>query len=115
MLLIGPMTRMCASPPQVMHSYYDVKLFLGVVVNSHALHSPPCSENMWFVQEVVWLRRFLQCLSITAHAKEVVLLYLDSTSALAYAKHPKYHGKAKHIEIQYHYIRDMVSQGEVIL
>ena len=67
------------------------------------------------VQEVVWLRRFLQCLGITAHAKEVVLLYSNSTTALAYAKHPKYHGKAKHIEFRYHYIRDMVSQREVIL
>ena len=57
----------------------------------------------------------MQRLGITAHAVEVVLLYSDSTSALAYAKHPKYHGKAKHIEVRYHYIRDMVSQGEVIL
>jgi hypothetical protein len=67
------------------------------------------------VQEAVWLRRFLQRLGVTAHTKDVVLLYSDSTSALAYAKYPKYHGKAKHIELQYHYIRDMVSQGEMIL
>uniref|UniRef100_A0A2N9HH17 Integrase catalytic domain-containing protein n=1 Tax=Fagus sylvatica TaxID=28930 RepID=A0A2N9HH17_FAGSY len=67
------------------------------------------------VQEAVWLRRFLQCLGVTAHAEDAVLLYSDSTSALAYAKDPKYHGKAKHIEFRYHYIRDMVSQGEVIL
>ena len=26
-------------------------------------------------------------------------------------KKPKYYGKAKHIEIRYNYIRDMVSQG----
>uniref|UniRef100_A0A2N9F7V6 Integrase catalytic domain-containing protein n=1 Tax=Fagus sylvatica TaxID=28930 RepID=A0A2N9F7V6_FAGSY len=67
------------------------------------------------VQEAVWLRRFLQRLGVTAHAEDAVLLYSDSTSALAYAKDPKYHGKAKHIELRYHYIRDMVSQGEVIL
>ena len=67
------------------------------------------------VQEAVWLRRFLQRLGVTAHAKNVLLLYSDSRSALAYAKDPKYHGKVKHIEFRYHYIRDMVSQGEVIL
>jgi hypothetical protein len=67
------------------------------------------------VQEAVWLRRFLQRLSVTAHAEDAILLYSDSTSALAYAKDPKYHGKAKHIEFWYHYIRDMVSQGEAIL
>lgn len=36
-------------------------------------------------------------------------------AALQYAKDPKYHGRTKHIEIRYHYIRDMVKQGEVIL
>jgi hypothetical protein len=61
------------------------------------------------VQETVWLRRFLQRLGVTAHAEDVVLLYYDSTSALAYAKNPKYHEKAKHIKFRYNYIRDMVS------
>ena len=56
------------------------------------------------VQEAVWLRRFLQCLGVTAHAEDVVLLYSDSTSTIAYAKDPKYHGKAKYIELRYHYI-----------
>ena len=56
------------------------------------------------VQEVVWLRRFLQLLGVTTHVKDVVLLYSNSTSALVYAKDPKYHGKAKHIEFRYHYI-----------
>ena len=61
------------------------------------------------VQEAVWLRRFLQRLgvTVTAHAEDVVLLYSNSTSALAYAKDSKYHGKAKHIELRYHYIRDV--------
>ena len=67
------------------------------------------------VQEAVWLRRFLQRLSISDHAAEAVLVYCDSTSAIAYAKDPKYHGKSKHIGIRYHYIRDMVAQGEVVL
>jgi hypothetical protein len=40
------------------------------------------------VQEAVWLRRFLQHLGVTAHAEDVVLLYFDNTSALAYAKKP---------------------------
>ena len=56
------------------------------------------------VQEAIWLRRFLQRLGATAHAEDVVLLYSDGTSALAYAKDLKYHGKAKHIEFRYHYI-----------
>ena len=56
------------------------------------------------VQEAIWLRRFLQRLGVTTHAEDAVLLYSDITSVLAYAKDPKYHGKAKHIEFRYHYI-----------
>ena len=67
------------------------------------------------VQEAIWLRRFLRHLGSSPHGDEAVLIYSDSTSALAYAKDPKYHGKSKHIDIRHHYIRDMVAQGEVVL
>ena len=63
------------------------------------------------VQEAIWLKRFLQCLGITTHYEEVVTLYYDSIAALEYAKDPKYHKKSKHIEIKYHFIRDMVVRG----
>ena len=67
------------------------------------------------MQEVVWLKRFSQRLGITTHSKEAVTLYSDSTATLAYAKDPKYHGKSKHIEIKYHFIRDMVMLSEVVM
>jgi len=67
------------------------------------------------VQEVVWLRRFLQHLEIVRDALDPLTIHCDSTAALAYAKDPKYHGRTKHIDIQYHYIRDMVAQKEVVL
>jgi len=67
------------------------------------------------VQEAVWLRRFLRRLGQWPHVDDAVLIYSDSTSAIAYAKDPKYHGKSKHIDIRHHYIRDMLAQGEVVL
>jgi hypothetical protein len=44
-----------------------------------------------------------------------MIIHCDSTTALAYAKDPKYHGKTKHIDIQYHYIHDVVTHKEVVL
>ena len=44
-----------------------------------------------------------------------VTIYSDSMATFAYAKDPKYHGKTKHIEIKYHYIRDIVAKKEVFL
>ena len=67
------------------------------------------------VQEGVWLKMFLHSLSFLPQGNKVVLVYCDNTSALAYAKDPKYYGKSKHIDICHHYIWDMVAQGEVTL
>ncbi|KAK2990734.1 hypothetical protein RJ640_003802 [Escallonia rubra] len=36
-------------------------------------------------------------------------------AALDFVKDPKYHGKAKHIGLRYHFIRTLVAQGEVIM
>ena len=58
------------------------------------------------------MKRFLQCIGITAHSEEVVTSYFDSTAALAHAKDPKCHGKSKH---KYHFIRDTVARGEVVM
>ena len=44
-----------------------------------------------------------------------ITIYSDNMAALAYAKDPKYHRKTKHIEIKYHYIRDMVAKKKVFL
>lgn len=61
------------------------------------------------VQEVVWLRRFLKHLDIGKDTSDPVTIFCDSMAALAYAKDSKYHGRTKHIDIRYHYIRDMVA------
>ena len=36
-------------------------------------------------------------------------------ATLAYAKDSKYHGKTKHIQIKYHFIRDLITQNEAVL
>ena len=35
-------------------------------------------------------------------------LYCDGNSAVFLAKNPAYHSKMKHIDVQYHFVRDMV-------
>ena len=39
----------------------------------------------------------------------------DSSSAIFLAKNPAYHSKTKHIDVQYHFVRDMVEQNRVLL
>ena len=67
------------------------------------------------IQEAIWLRKFLQDMGVVKIAFDPVTLYCDSKAALAYAKDPKYHGKTKHIQIRYHFARDIITQNEVVL
>ena len=43
------------------------------------------------------------------------VIYEDNQSAIAMTKNPQFHGKAKHIAIKYHFIREQVNNGTVQL
>jgi hypothetical protein len=42
-------------------------------------------------------------------------LYTDSQSAISLAKNPGHHQRTKHIDIQYHYVREQVQLGATSL
>ena len=67
------------------------------------------------IKEAVWLRRFLQHFEIVKTTSEPMTIYYDNMAMLAYAKDPKYHGNVKHIQIRYYFVRDMITQNEVVL
>ncbi|GKC52346.1 hypothetical protein Tco_1075091 [Tanacetum coccineum] len=43
------------------------------------------------------------------------VLFCDNQSAIYLVKNPVFHGRAKHIKIRYHYIRELVSKGMLSL
>jgi hypothetical protein len=45
--------------------------------------------------------------------KDVV--YEDNQGAIALAKNPEYHARTKHIDIQYHFVRECVENGRITL
>ena len=47
--------------------------------------------------------------------QQAVRLDCDSQSAIFLAKNPAYHSKTKHIDVQYHFVRDMVEENKVLL
>lgn len=61
----------------------------------------------------IWLRNVLS--QITDAEVSPVVLYVDNKSAIDLAKNPVFHGRSKHIDIRYHFIRDCVERGEVII
>ena len=63
------------------------------------------------VQEVVWLRRFFEHLSIAKNIKGPMILYCDSQALITYTNDPKYHSKTKHMAMKYNFVRDVVENG----
>ena len=63
-------------------------------------------------KEVVWLHRL--CSEI-GFKHQVVRIDCDSQSAIFLVKNLAYHSKMKHIDVQYHFIRDMVESKKVLL
>jgi len=44
-----------------------------------------------------------------------LLIRADNQSCIALARNPEFHARTKHIDIQYHFIREKVEGGEVAL
>ncbi len=57
-------------------------------------------------QEAVWLRNLLSDLGVSLD--EPTALMEDNQGAIAIAKNPIAHARRKHIDIQYHYIREAI-------
>ena len=64
-------------------------------------------------QEAVWMRQLLSDLG-----REVVgatTIQEDNQSAICMAKSPQFHGRAKHIDIKFHFVREQVNEGKIKL
>jgi transposase InsO family protein len=63
--------------------------------------------------QAIWLDNLMQELMIKKEG--VVELFMDNKSAISLAKHPVAHGRSKHIETRYHFLRDQVTKGRLKL
>ena len=63
-------------------------------------------------KETIWLQRLY---SSFRFVQIVVRLDCDSQSAICMATNPSYHNKTNHIDMKYHFVRDMVEEKKVLL
>lgn len=64
------------------------------------------------VKEALWLRGLLGDLGVT---QERVSLMCDSQSAIHLAKNQVHHARTKHIDVRYHFVRDVIEEGRISL
>ena len=63
--------------------------------------------------EAVWMRKLLY--DLFDLQLDATCIYCDNQSCVKLLENPVFHDKSKHIEIKYHYIRDMVQRGALKL
>ncbi|GJT70411.1 ribonuclease H-like domain-containing protein [Tanacetum coccineum] len=108
--------------PLYTHVYFRLLCFspvrnfcLGLLNATH-----PCSRSSAEVEyrgvanivaEIVWLRNLLH--ELHSPLSTATLVYCDNVSAVYMSVYPVQHQRTKHIAIDIHFVRDMVTAGQV--
>ena len=61
-------------------------------------------------KEAVWLRGLFVELS---GVSSCITIFCDSQSVICLTKDQMFHERTKHIDVRYHYVRDVIAQGEI--
>ncbi|XP_062205169.1 secreted RxLR effector protein 161-like [Phragmites australis] len=61
--------------------------------------------------QVLWLRSLLG--DLTGEELTAVKLFVDNKSAVALMKNLVFHGRSKHIDTKFHFIRECVQEGQI--
>ncbi|KAL8154924.1 hypothetical protein AgCh_000328 [Apium graveolens] len=63
--------------------------------------------------QVIWLQRVLS--HITGSKTGPVTVYIDNRSVVDLAQNPVFHVRSKHIDLRYHFIRDCLDKGLIVI
>jgi hypothetical protein len=61
----------------------------------------------------IWLRRILEEVKYTQQGP--IMLFCDNSSTIKLSKNPVLHGRSKHIDVRFHFLRDLTKEGKVEL
>ena len=67
------------------------------------------------VKESIWLQAIFVDLGAKRQVEMVPHICVDNQGALALAKNPQFHARTKHMDIQYHYVREHVQNKQIAL
>lgn len=63
--------------------------------------------------QAIWLRKILEELQFKQ--QEATLIYCDSSSTIKLSRNPVLHGRSKHIDVKYHFLRDLTKEKVIDL
>ena len=63
--------------------------------------------------QAMWMKRVLRNLTHTQDSSTIIMC--DNSSTIKLSKNPVMHGMSKHIRVRFHFLRDLVKDGEIEL
>ena len=96
--------------------FYDGFILIErVVLREGMFEGEVCMALTQAAKETIWLRQLMSELGFQTTIRKPTIVYEDNQSAIALAKNPVYHARTKHIDVQYHFIRNKVESKEIEL
>lgn len=65
------------------------------------------------VCQAVWMKRILMVLGYVGTQKTDI--YCDNSSTIRLSKNPVLHGRSKHIDVRFHFLRNLSAEGVISL
>eukprot|EP00253_Pinus_taeda_P006736 PITA_06736 len=120
--IVGSLMYLTATRPDIMFAVSLISRFMERPNEAHWQKQPIVALSTREAEYVaatiaacqaIWMRRMLRSLG-QEHAKARVI-FCDNSSAIALSNNSVFHKRTKHIDTRFHYIRELVSNGEIVL
>ncbi|PHT33983.1 hypothetical protein CQW23_25783 [Capsicum baccatum] len=106
------------------HIYSDISYSVGVVSrfmsNPSKHHFRAAKRILHYIAgtlehacQCIWLRRILA--DLNQKQEKEMEIYCDNKSTIAMTKNPAFHRRTKHIDIRFHFIRELVEKEEIMM
>ncbi|XP_045809810.1 uncharacterized mitochondrial protein AtMg00810-like [Trifolium pratense] len=63
--------------------------------------------------QAIWLSRLIA--HISSDIKECITIFCDNSSSIKLSRNPVMHGRSKHIDVRFHFLRDLTKDGKIQL
>ncbi|BBH05256.1 Protein of unknown function D, partial [Prunus dulcis] len=64
------------------------------------------------IKEAIWMLGLIEDLGVNQHKLDV---YCDSQSAIYLAKYQVHHARTKHIDVRYHFVREVIVEDDICI
>ncbi|CAL8990709.1 unnamed protein product, partial [Prunus brigantina] len=115
-ILITQVIWTSVGPLQVLYSVLlEVQVSWRSILQSTVALSTTEAEYMAVteaIKEAIWLQGLLDDLGVQ---QDHVDVHCDSQSAIYLAKNQVHHARTKHIDVRFHFVREIIDEGDILL